>query len=265
VDNITQSVSINGLPGTGKTYGTAKAVTELGLNAVVLDFEGKQGKVGKYDKTLSLCFPDSKAQFEVYNLLIPNKNSKTTAVLEKGKKVTQADYKLELRNAPDYLNSFLELKDNLIDTVLSRDDYQVLVLDGAIPILRNYMGLEYWKFLHPGRENPLEKEWGMMNDIERAFVEAGCGWAEETGGLFVLTGQMKDEYKDNTKVGEVPCLSIKSRHSIDVVLELTKNVYRDHTDYLCTCTDSVLGSWIEQLTTERHIVDILIEKNLLSY
>lgn len=262
---ITQSISLNGLPGTGKTYGTARTVTELGLNAVVLDFEGKQGKLGKYDKTISLCFPECKDQFEIYNLLIPNKTSKTEVVVEKGKKTTQAGMKLELRNAPDYLASFLSLKDDLIDNILSRDDFQVLVMDGAIPILRNHMGLAYWKYLHPGRDNPIEIEWGPMNDIERAFVEAGCGWAEETGGLFILTGQMKDEYLNNTKVGETPCLSVKCRHSIDVVLDLTKHVYRDHTDYVCTCTDSVLGSWIEPITTEKHIVDILLEKNLLSY
>lgn len=263
--SITQSISLNGMPGVGKTFGTAKMVTDLGLSAVVLDFEGKQGKVGKYDKTISLCFPGCKDQFEVYNLLIPNKVSKTDIAAEKGKKVTQNDLKIELRNAPDYLNSFLSLKDELIDTILGRDDFQVLVMDGAIPILRNYMGLEFWKYMHPGRENPLDKEWGVMNDVERAFVEAGCGWAEETNGLFIITGQMRDEYVNNTKVGEVPCLSVKCRHSIDVVLDLTKQVYRDHTDYVCTCTDSAIGSWIEPITTERHIVDVLLEKNLLSY
>ncbi|MCK9575958.1 MAG: hypothetical protein M0R51_08440, partial [Clostridia bacterium] len=65
---ITQSLSLNGIPGTGKTYGTAKIVTDLGLKAVVLDFEGKQGRTGKYDKTVSLCFPEMKEHFEIYNL-----------------------------------------------------------------------------------------------------------------------------------------------------------------------------------------------------
>jgi len=262
---ITQSLSLNGVPGTGKTYGTAKIVTDLGLKAVVLDFEGKQGKTGKYDKTISLCFPEMKEHFEIYNLLLPRKESKTETTFRAGKKVTQADMKMELRNAPDYLNSFIQLKDSIIDSILAREDFQVLIMDGAVPILRSYMGLEYWKHTHPDRENPMSEEWGAMNDIERAFVEAGCGWAEETDGLFILTGQMKDDYKGDKKVGETPCLSVKCQHSIDVVLELKKSVYRDHTDYICTCTDSVLGAWVEPVTMERGISDILLEKGLIEY
>lgn len=256
---LTSSISLNGFPGTGKTYATAKIVTELGLNAVVLDFEGK------YGKTISQYYPEMVDQFEVIKVMKKKQGSKTDIDRRPGKKVTSADMKISFKNSPDYLESFITLKDEIVPAVLERNDFQVLIMDGATPILRNNMGLEYWKMLHPDRENPMPEEWGAMNDVERAFIEAGIGWAEENNGLFIVTGQMKDDYKGDKKVGEIPGISVKCQHSIDVVLELKKEIYRDHTEYKCVCLDSIKGQFTEPLTLERHVFDVVLERGLISY
>lgn len=249
---ITGSISISGVTGVGKTYGFCKLIADMGYKAVVLDFENKT------QKTVDLYFPEFKEQFEVYSIML-KRDKTTTETTKKGKNT-----KLLFRNSPDYLKSFINLKDNLIEPILERSDFNVLVFDGATPILRNHMGLEYWKMLHPERENPIPEEWGAMNDIERAFVEAGIGWAEENDGLFIVTGQMKDLYRGDKVVGEVPAISMKLQHTIDVTLQLEKQI-GVKTNYVCICMDSIKGQWIEPLTMERHISDILIEKELIGF
>lgn len=253
---LTSSISISGVTGTGKTYGVCKLITDLGLNAVVLDFENKT------EKTVDTFFPEFKEQFEIYQVMLKRDETKTE-LNKKGKSP-----RIMFRNSPDYLRSFLNLKDNLIEPILERSDFDVLVFDGATPIIRNNMGLEYWKLLHDGsngdkpRESPMPEEWGFMNDIERAFVEAGIGWAEENNGLFIVTGQMKDLYRGDKVVGEVPAISMKLQHTIDVTLQLEKQI-GVKTNYVCTCMDSIKGQWVENFTMDRHISDILIEKGLI--
>ena len=256
--SVVNSVSINGLPGTGKTFATAKIVTELGLNAFVFDFEGM------YHFTIDEYFKDFVGQFEVYNVMKPTETPKTAPTLREGRKVIQADMKITFRHAPDYIKSCADLIEKM-NEVLDRSDINVIIMDGATPIIRNQLGLAYWKQLHPGRAAPEPVEWGAMNDFEQSFIEGGVGWAKENNGLFIVTGQMKDEYKGDKKVGDVPGISVKCRHSINVVIELQKNVYRDHTDYICVVDDSIKGSFMTPITLEKHVFDVLIEKGLLSY
>lgn len=255
---LTSSLSINGLPGTGKTIATARIVTELGLKAFVFDFEGM------YQLTINEYYKELADQFEVYNVMKPTLTPKIAPTLRDGGKVIQADMKITFKHAPDYTTSCTELIDKM-NEVLDRKDIDVIVMDGATPIIRNQLGLAYWKQLHPGRASPEPVEWGAMNDFEQSFIDAGIGWARETNGLFIVTGQMKDEYKGDKKIGDVPGISTKCRHSINVVLELRKTVYRDHTDYVCICDDSIKGPFYEPLTLERHVFDILIEKGLISF
>lgn len=253
---LTNSISISGTTGTGKTYGACKIANDLGLKAVVIDFENKT------EKTVRLLFPESVNRFEIIPVMIRKDESKTDVT--KTGKITRNDMRIVLKNAPDYLKSFLHLKDNVINDVLGRNDFDVLIYDGATPILRNNMGLEYWKMLHPDRENPMPEEWGAMNDIERAFIEGGIGWAEENDGLFIVTGQMKDLYRGDKVVGEVPAISMKVQHTIDVTLQVEKKIGLK-TEYVCTCLDSIRGQWVENLTFDRHILDVLIEKELIGY
>lgn len=255
---LTNSISINGFPGTGKTMATAEIVTKLGLQAVVFDFENK------YAKTISQFYPEFQSQFEIYNVIQKTKESKTSPNIRAGKSVLQSDMKITFKNAPDYLASIQYLIEKT-DEVVSRDDFQILILDGATPIIRNYLGLAYWKSLHPGRDAPAPVEWGAMNDIEQSFVDAGIGWAEENNGLFIITGQMRDEYKNDKKIGEVPGISTKCQHSIDVVLELQKKISKDHTDYYGICLDSIKGQWVEQLTLDKHLFEVLLEKELIGF
>jgi len=256
---VPRSFSFNGEPGTGKTYAIAKTVTDLGLKAVVIDFEDK------FEMTVDGCFAEFKDQFEIHSILVPATESKTDPTLREGKKVVQADMKITFKHAPDYLKTCLTLIP-LMNEILDRSDFNILVFDGASPTLRNYIGLAYWKHLHPGRTSPEPVEWGAMNDFEQSFIDAGIGWAKANKGLFITTGQMKEDYRDNKKVGLSPYISGKCQHSIDVTLELEKKIYRDHTDYTCTCLgSSVLGSWFEPMTLERGISDILLEKGLIEY
>jgi hypothetical protein len=254
---LTNSISISGVPGTGKTMATADIVTKLGLQAVVFDFENK------FAKTISLYYQEFAEQFEIYSIIQKAQESKTSPNIRAGRSVIQADMKLTFRNAPDYLASIQYLIEKM-DEITSRNDFQVLIMDGATPTIRNHLGLAYWKSLHPGRE-PVPVEWGAMNDIEQSFVDAGIGWAEENNGLFIITGQMKDDYRGDKKVGEVPGISTKCQHSIDVVLELQKKISKDHTDYCCICLDSIKGQWVEQLTLEKHVFEVLLEKELIGY
>jgi hypothetical protein len=253
---LTNSISISGTTGTGKSYGVCKLVNDLGLKAVVLDFEKKT------EKTVKLLFPEAADRFEIVNVMLRKEEPKTD--ITKVGKITSRDMRIVLKNAPDYLKSFLNLKDNLINNILERSDFDVLVYDGATPILRNQMGLEYWRMLHPDRDNPMPEEWGAMNDIERAFIEGGIGWAEENNGLFIVTGQMKDLYRGDKVIGEVPAISTKVQHTIDVTLQVEKKIGLK-TEYVCTCLDSIKGQWIENLTFDRHIIDVLIEKELIGY
>lgn len=255
---LTSSISLNGFPGTGKTYATAKIVTELGLKAFVFDFEGM------YKLTVDECFRDFSSQFEIYNVMKPTLTPKITPTIRDGGKVIQADMKITFKHAPDYMKSAIDLIDKTND-MLDRTDINVIIMDGATPILRNQLGLAYWKHLHPGRSSPEPVEWGAMNDFEQSFIDAGIGWANETNGLFIVTGQMKDEYKGDKKIGDVPGISPKCRHSINVVLELRKTIYRDHTDYVCVCDDSIKGPFVEPLTLERHVFDVLLERGLIEY
>ena len=253
---LTSSISISGITGVGKTYGVCKLITDLGLRAVVLDFENKT------EKTVNTFFPEFKEQFEITSVMLKRDETKTE-MNKKGKSP-----KIMFRNSPDYLRSFLNLKDNLIEPILERNDFDVLVFDGATPILRNNMGLEYWKMLHDGsngdkpRESPMPEEWGFMNDVERAFIEAGIGWAEENNGLFIVTGQMKDDYRGDKKIGEIPAISMKLQHTIDVTLQLEKHI-GVKTQYDCTCMDSIRGQWIKTLTMGYHLPDVLIEMGLI--
>ena len=248
----TSSISMSGITGVGKTFGLCKIIADLGFNAVVFDFENKT------QKTVDLYFKEIKDQFEIYSVMLKRDETKIETT---GKR---KNTKLLFRNSPDYLKSFINLKDNLINPILERSNFDVLVFDGATPILRNHMGLEYWKMEHPERENPMPEEWGYMNDIERAFVEAGIGWAEENDGLFIVTGQMKDLYRNDKVIGEIPAISMKLQHTIDVTLQLEKQI-GVKTNYICTCMDSIVGQWIEPLTMDRHISDILVEKELIGF
>ena len=245
--NLTNSISINGVTGVGKTYGVCKLIADLGLKAVVLDFENKT------QKTVDLYFPEFKEQFEVHKL-----------IFKKEKQEKPKNDELSLQHDHDYLKSYINLKDNVINQVLERSDFNVLVYDGVNPILRSHMALEHWKMKHPDRKNPMSEEWAYMNDIERAFIEAGLGWAEENNGLFIVTGQMKDLYRGDKVVGEIPAISMKLQHTIDVTLQLEKQI-GVKTNYVCTCMDSIKGQWVEPLTMERHISDILIEKELIGF
>ena len=236
----------------------AEIVTKLGLQAVVFDFENK------YAKTISQFYSEFQDQFEIYSVIQKTIKSKTSPNLRAGKKVVQSDMKITFKNAPDYLASIQYLIEKY-DEITSRNDFQVLIMDGATPIIRNYLGLAYWKHLHPDRDSPTPLEWGAMNDIEQSFIDAGVGWAEENNGLFLITGQMKDDYRGDKKVGEIPGISQKCQHSIDVVLELQKKIYKDHTDYCCICLDSIKGQWVEQLTLEKHLFEVLLEKELIGF
>lgn len=254
---LTDSVSINGIPGTGKSMATAEIVTKLGLQAVVLDFENK------YQKTIDERYSDFRDQFEVHEVIKRATVSKTDPTKKTGKSVIQQDMKITFKNAPDYLASCTSLI-QLMDEISDRIDFNVLIMDGATPIIRNHIGLAYWKSLHPDRV-PQPVEWGAMNDFEQSFIDAGIGWAETNGCMFIVTGQMKDEYKDNVKIGDVPGISYKCQHSIDVVLEMQKKVYRDHVDYKCLCLDSIKGSFTEQVTEQRGVFEILLDKGLIGY
>lgn len=262
---LTSSISINGVPGSGKTYAVAKLVTDLGAKAYVLDFERK------FAKTVSQQFPDFLEQFEIEQALVRNEKSNTKMVKNEKGKFARTSMNISFKFEPDYVRSFDRLKDEIMPAVLERNDFDILIYDGATPLLRNPMGLNYWLHLHPDRESPSGLEWGTMNSWELAFIEAGKGWAEENDKLFIVTGQMEDVYKEGSKpgesvkVGQVPAIKEKSQHSIDVVLELRKKVYKDHTEYHCCCLDSIKGQFIEYATLEKHVVDILLEKGLLSY
>ena len=254
--NLTSSISISGVTGTGKTFGVCKLIADMGYKAAILDFENKT------QKTVDLYFKEIKDQFEIYKVMLKRDETKTE-VTKKGK-----SEHILFKNSPDYLRSFINLKDNLINPILERSDFDVLVFDGATPILRNHMGLEYWKMLHSvgdkPRESPMPEEWGFMNDIERSFIEAGIGWAEENNGLFIVTGQMKDLYRNDKVIGEIPAISMKLQHTIDVTLQLEKQI-GVKTNYVCTCMDSIVGQWVEPLTMDRHISDILLEKELIGF
>ena len=256
---LTRSLSLNGFPGSGKTYAAAKIVTEMGLKAVVLDFESK------FEMTVKTKFPEFADQFEIIPALLRRETSDTDIKRNASGKLSNMSMEISFRHEPDYVKSFDRLKDEIMPEILDRNDYDALIFDGASPIIRNPMGLKYWMYLHPDRGQPLAIDWGTMGSWEYSFIDAGRGWAEENDKLFITTGQMVDDYRDDKKVGVIPALQPKCQHSMDVVLELQRKIYRDHTDYTCVCLDSITGQFTEALTLERHVFEVLSELGLIGF
>ena len=256
---LTNSIYIAGVTGTGKTYGACKLVRDLGLRAVVIDFENK------FKKNVKVNFGDCSDIFEWYIGYVKRESSRTSFSLTKNNKMMSCSTEaLGLKNTPDWEKSYMYLVE-LVEGLINRVDYDVLIFDGASPVLRNDLGLAQWKLNNPDRDNPNPEEWGPMNDIESMFIRGGIAWAEENNKLFVLIGQMKDEYKGGKKVKDVPALNMKQQHPIDVSLQLEKYIGFDKTTYKCTCLDSPRGQWVENLTFDRHIIDVLVEKELIGY
>ena len=253
---LMNSLYMAGVTGVGKSYGFGKLVTDLGYKAVIIDFENK------FKKNIKESFIDFNDQFEWYLGYVKRKDSDTNFSLTKSNKlINSSTDKMGIKFTPDWEKTYNYLTD-LINGLIDRTDYDVLIFDGADPILRNKVGLAQWRLNNPGRDNPDSKEWGPMNDIEEMFIRGGIAWAEEYDKLFILTGQMKDEYKGDKKVGKIPCMSDNMQHPIDVTLQIEKHV-GVKTNYVCTCMDSIKGQWVENLTMDRHVSDILIEKGLI--
>jgi hypothetical protein len=252
------SMYIAGSPGTGKTYGVARLVNTFGYKAVVIDFENK------FKKTIKECFIDSSSNFEHHLGYTKRSRSCVTISKTQNNKLNKScTENLGFKNSPDWEKSYEYLVD-LVNGLIDRTDYDVLIFDGASPVIRNDIGVAKWK-KENNRDSPLPTEWAPMNDIENMFVCGGKDWADENDKLFIITGQVKEEYRGDKKIGELPALNPKLQHKLDVTLQMDSVISNSIVSYSCTCLDSIKGQWIEPLTMERHLVDVLIEKELIGY
>jgi hypothetical protein len=253
------SIYIAGNPGTGKTIGVAKIITDLGLKACVVDFENK------FHKTIRAHFPEKADSFELYLGYVKRETSSTEIKKTSNGKMNKSSTEgIGFKNTPDWEKSYDYLIE-IVEMLIDRTDYDVLIFDGASQTLRNDLGVAKWKLDNPGRDQPLQKEWAPMNDIEAMFLNGGKDWADEYDKLFIVTGQMKEDFKKDVKVGETPALTMKLQHKMDVSLMLEKTFEEKKPVYVCTCLDSVIGQWKETLTMDRHLLDILVEKELIGY
>lgn len=251
------SVYIAGTTGVGKSYGVGKWITDFGLNGIIIDFEDN------FECVVDEHFSEFKDQFDIKLGYVERTESnldikKTSS--GKMNKSSMSDF--GFLNTPDWGNSFDYLKE-LIEDAINRTDYDVLVYEGGSPIIRNDLGLAKWKRENPDRSEPIPKEWAPMNNIESKFIEAGKYWAKKNNKLFIITGQLKEEFKNDKKIGEVPALTMKLQHKMDVSLWFNAEISMSGNKYTCTCMDSIKGQWVENLTMDRHISDILIERGLI--